>query len=295
MSLKVLIATAALRSRPGRPEPDRRTTAGNRRHESAGVGRTQGDQGRQGAHGQGFKANGIKYKFLEFKGESTFAEIKRVKEACLAGKHDAIISCGGGKCLDTGRSAAAKSAVNAGVVPPQVIPDLGANVACIQIPTIAATDAPTARVSVIYTEKGAMETFLVFPTNPTMILVDTKIIANAPAATLVSGMGDALATYFEADISNQTASPVLAGGLSTRTAQMMGRLAYDILMEYGVQAKHEAENHVVGQALDAVLEANILLSGLGYENGGLAAAHAIALSWTRVYDLFKVHRRTGSL
>jgi len=245
------------------------------------------------AMSKSMEAKGIKFGFVEFKGESTFDEIKRVKDACLSGKHDAIIACGGGKALDTGRAAAAGGAVNAGVVPPQVIENAGANVACIQVPTIAATDAPTAKVSVIYNAKGGMETFLVFPTNPAMIFVDTKIIANAPAETLVSGMGDALATYFEAAISDQTASPVLAGGLSTRTAQMMARLAFDTLMEYGVQAKLEAENHIAGQALEAVVEANILLSGLGYESGGLAAAHAIALSWTRVYHLFEVHPTHG--
>jgi glycerol dehydrogenase len=105
-----------------------------------------------------------------------------------------------------------------------------------------------------------------------MVFVDTQIIANAPAETLVSGMGDALATYFEAAISYQTAAPVLAGGLSTRTAQMMARFALDTLMEYGIQAKLEAENNVAGQALEAVVEANILLSGLGYETGSFAAA-----------------------
>jgi glycerol dehydrogenase len=242
---------------------------------------------------KGLEAKGLKFGFIEFKGESTFDEIKRVKEACLLGNHDAIIACGGGKALDTGRAAAAGSAVNAGVVPPQVIENMGANVACIQVPTIAATDAPTAKVSVIYNAQGAMETFLVFPTNPVMVLVDTKIIAEAPSETLVSGMGDALATYFEAAISEQTSSLVLAGGLSTRTAQMMARLAFDMLMEYGVQAKLEAESHVAGPAIEAVVEANILLSGLGYESGGLAAAHAIALSWTRVYHLFEMHPTHG--
>ena len=235
----------------------------------------------------------IRSDFLEFRGESTFDEIRRVKEACVTGEHDAIIACGGGKVLDTGRSAAAGNAVNAGVVPPEVIENIGADVPCIQVPTIAATDAPTAKVSVIYNDKGEFETFLVFPANPAMVFVDTQIIANAPAETLVSGMGDALATYFEAAISYQTAAPVLAGGLSTRTAQMMARFAFDTLMEYGIQAKLEAENNVVGQALEAVVEANILLSGLGYESGGLAAAHAIALSWTRVYDLFEVHPTHG--
>jgi len=235
----------------------------------------------------------IRSDFLEFRGECTFDEIRRIKEACVTGEHDVIIACGGGKVLDTGRSAAAGNAVNAGVVPPEVIENIGADVPCIQVPTIAATDAPTAKVSVIYNDKGEFETFLVFPANPAMVLADTQIIANAPVEALVSGMGDALATYFEAAISYQTAAPVLAGGLSTRTAQMMARFAFDTLMEYGIQAKLEAENNVAGQALEAVVEANILLSGLGYESGGLAAAHAVALSWTRVYDLFEVHPTHG--
>ncbi|MCP4577413.1 MAG: glycerol dehydrogenase [Deltaproteobacteria bacterium] len=242
---------------------------------------------------ESMKDKGIGFDFVEFGGECTFGEIQRIKDACISGSHDAIIACGGGKVLDTGRTASAGNAVNAGVVPPEMIEGIGANVPCIQVPTIAATDAPTAKVSVIYNDKGEFETFLVFQANPAMVFVDTQIIANAPAETLVSGMGDALSTYFEAAISYQTASPVLAGGLSTRTAQMMARFAFDTLMEYGVQAKIEAENSVVGQALEAVVEANILLSGLGYESGGLAAAHAIALSWTRVYDLFEVHPTHG--
>lgn len=35
------------------------------------------------------------------------------------------------------------------------------------------------------------------------------------------------------------------------------------------------ENHVVTDALEKIVETNILLSGLGFESGGLAAAHAI--------------------
>ncbi len=236
---------------------------------------------------------GIGSQFVEFGGECTFAEIERIRDACVSGSHDAIIACGGGKVLDTGRTASSGNAVNAGVVPPEMIEGIGANVPCIQVPTIAATDAPTAKVSVIYNPKGEFETFLVFQANPAMVFVDTQVIANAPTETLVSGMGDALSTYFEAAMSYRTGSPVLAGGLSTRTAQMMARFAFDTLMEYGYQAMLEAENNIPGQALEAVVEANILLSGLGYESGGLAAAHAIALSWTRVYDLFDVHPTHG--
>ncbi len=238
---------------------------------------------------------GLTGAFHTFGGETSWDEINTIKEACLSGNHDAIISCGGGKVLDAGRTAAAASGINAGVVPPEVIEGVGAGVPCIQIPTIAATDSPTAKVSVIYTDKGEFETFLIFPTNPAMVFVDTKVIAGAPADQLVYGMGDALATYFEADISCRTATPTLAGGLSSRTALNIAKLSFDTLMEYGLQAKIEVENNVAGPALEAVVEANILLSGLGYENGGLSAAHAIALSYTRIYDLFENHPTHGQL
>jgi glycerol dehydrogenase len=231
--------------------------------------------------------------FHTFGGETSWNEINKIKEACQKGGHDAIMSCGGGKVLDAGRTAAAANAINAGVVPPEVIEGVGAGIPCIQIPTIAATDAPTAKVSVIYNEKGEFETFLIFPTNPAMVFVDTEVIAKAPADQLVHGMGDALATYFEADISYRTATPTLAGGLCSRTALMVAQLAFDTLMQYGVQAKTEVENNIAGPALEAVIEANILLSGLGYENGGLSAAHAIALSYTRIYHLFEKHPSHG--
>jgi glycerol dehydrogenase len=236
---------------------------------------------------------GMTCAFHTFGGETSWKEINEIKEACQTGSHDAIMSCGGGKVLDAGRTAAASNAINAGVVPPEVIEGVGAGVPCIQIPTIAATDAPTAKVSVIYNEKGEFETFLIFPTNPAMVFVDTEVIAKAPANQLVHGMGDALATYFEADISYRTATPTLAGGLCSRTALMVAQLAFDTLMQYGVQAKTEVENNIAGPALEAVIEANILLSGLGYENGGLSAAHAIALSYTRIYHLFEKHPSHG--
>jgi glycerol dehydrogenase len=242
---------------------------------------------------QSITAKGMTCVFQPFGGETTWKEIGKIKRACQSGGHDAIISCGGGKVLDAGRTAAAAYAVNAGVTPPQVVAGVGAGVLCIQVPTIAATDAPTAKVSVIYDEKGAFETFLVFPTNPAMVFVDTEVIAKAPVTQLVSGMGDALATYFEADISYRTATPVLAGGQCSRTALMIAKLAFDTLMQYGVQAKIEVENKIAGPALEAIVEANILLSGLGYENGGLGAAHAIALSYTRIYPFFQKHPSHG--
>jgi glycerol dehydrogenase len=46
-------------------------------------------------------------------------------------------------------------------------------------------------------------------------------------------------------------------------------------MDFGVEAKMDAENHVVTAALEKIIEANTLLSGLGWESGGLATAHTL--------------------
>ena len=237
----------------------------------------------------------IKYAFLEFNRACTFEEIDRVKDACLAGNHDCIISCGGGKALDTGRAAAAGFAINTAVSPPQIMNPLGAGVDCIQVPTVAASDAPTASLSVIYDHKGIQIGAIVTRINPLMVLVDTSVIASAPVRTLVAGMGDALATFFEADAARRTDTPSIAGGKPLRTTGMMTRLCLDILLEFGEKALREVEAGEPGPALEAIVEANILLSGLGYECGGLAAAHAIAGSLTLIHDRFDPEPYHGEL
>ena len=59
------------------------------------------------------------------------------------------------------------------------------------------------------------------------------------------------------------------------TAMTLARLCYDVLMEFGLDAVRDVENHVVTPALEKVVEATTLLSGIGWESGGLACAHTI--------------------
>ena len=149
----------------------------------------------------------LNHAFVDFGGQCTWKEVERIKNICVKGDHDAIVSCGGGKTLDAGRCAASGPAVNVEKEPPEVFSKFGAGVPCINIPTVASTDAPTSAVSLIYTEKGTIEATMVFPTNPAMVLVDTSVIARAPVRLLVAGMGDALATFFEADMNHRTERP----------------------------------------------------------------------------------------
>jgi glycerol dehydrogenase len=200
-----------------------------------------------------------------FGGECSDEEIARLTAVVTGHQCDVVIGIGGGKVIDT-----AKAVGHAA----------GARVAI--VPTIASTDAPTSAVSVIYTPEGAFSRYLFVPRNPDLVLVDTLVIARAPVRFLVAGMGDALATWFEAESCRQSYSENQCGGLGTLAGYSLARLCYDTILEYGVAAKTSCEQNVVTPALSHVVEANTLLSGLGFESGGLASAHSIHNGLTRL-------------
>ena len=101
----------------------------------------------------------------------------------------------------------------------------------------ASTDAPCSALSVIYTENGVFEEYLFLPANPNMVLMDTEVIAKSPARLTVAGMGDALATYFEARAVQAKDALTCAGGRGTLAAHALAKLCFDTLMEEGVKAK----------------------------------------------------------
>lgn len=142
------------------------------------------------------------------------------------------------------------------------------------MPTIAATDAPCSALSVIYTPEGVFESFLVLHKNPDLVLVDTEVIARAPVRLFVSGMADGLSTWIEAETSYRTGTPGMQGTVATLAAMSLAKLCYETILENGYQARLAVEQGVATEAVERIVEANTLLSGIGFESGGLAAAHS---------------------
>ncbi len=113
------------------------------------------------------------------------------------------------------------------------------------------------------------------PRNPDLVLVDTRVIANAPMEFFIAGVSDALAPWLEAKAVAATFSNTIASDLPTATGTALARLSRDLLGENPIPAIAAARDYVVTPAFETVVEANTPLSGLGFESGGLAAAHAI--------------------
>ena len=205
-----------------------------------------------------FKGTDKKYEFGCFDGECSKKEIDKLIALATEKKCDVIVGIGGGKLIDTAKAVAYYKKA------PVVI-----------VPTIASTDAPCSALSVLYTDDGVFSEYLVLPHNPEVVLLDTQIIAQAPARLLVAGMGDALATYFEARAVKEAEKTTMAGGKPTLAAMALSELCYKTLLEEGFKAKVAMERGVCTKAVEHIIEANTFLSGLGFESGGLAAAHAI--------------------
>jgi glycerol dehydrogenase len=195
---------------------------------------------------------------VDFQGEATLAERSRVGNLAATEGCDISVAIGGGKVLDVGKGAA-----------------IDQKMRIVTVPTIASNDSPTSAASVWYDEFHNFQGFECWPFNPDLVLVDSRVIVNAPVRAFVAGMGDALSTWIEMEASMQSRTKNLSGGLPTMAAAALAKLAFDTLFEYGIDAKRDVENRNLTPAVEKVIEANTLLSGLGFESGSLATAHSI--------------------
>ena len=207
---------------------------------------------------ESFKDADCGLSFDYFNGECSKNEIDRISGIMKEKGCDLMIGIGGGKIFDTAKAVAFYNHT------PVII-----------CPTIASTDAPCSALSVIYTDDGVFEEYLFLPANPNMVMMDTDIIAKSPVRLTVSGMGDALATYFEARACKRSGAISFAGGKTTEAAMALAELCFNTLMEEGVKAKIALEAGACTEAVEKIIEANTLLSGIGFESAGLAGAHAI--------------------
>ena len=202
----------------------------------------------------------------KFGGECSDEEITRVTGIAKKAKCNVVVGLGGGKTLDTAKAVAHYLKI------PVVI-----------APTIASTDAPTSALSMIHEPTGEIKRPLWLEHNPNVVLIDSEIIVRAPARFLTAGMGDAISKWFETDSCRRKQVSTSSGYKGSIIAYSLGVMCYQTLIKYGPKAKKDCDAHQVTRALEQVIQANTLLSGISFESGGLAAAH----SFDRGFGLLK--------
>lgn len=217
-----------------------------------------------------FEGSGLPVYFETFGGVSSVGEIEKMRRLVRDNKVQVVCGVGGGSAIDTAKATAYYEKK------PVVI-----------VPTVCATDAPCTGLSVIYHDDGRFDQYLFYPKNPDAVIVDTAVIAQSPVRFLVAGMGDALGTYFEARVCERNDAPSLENGGVTRSAMALCRLCYDTLLENGIKAKAAVEQGLLTPAVEAIVEADTYLSGVGADNGGLAVAHSVYNGFTALEECEK--------
>jgi glycerol dehydrogenase len=202
---------------------------------------------------------------LPFRGEVTVVELEALANAAKDCDARLIVGIGGGKALDAAKGVALRCGVR-----------------FISVPTVASNDGPIGMALAVYDNEHRISAIEVMPRNPEAVIVDTQLIAEAPAQFLRCGIGDALAKKFEAEASLRD------GGLSAhhapqlRTGFYIADGCYRTIREHGVAAMAAAGSGVPNVAFEAVVEAALLMAGLSFENGGLGLAHGLTRGLVRI-------------
>lgn len=181
------------------------------------------------------------------------AGLATMRQAVEAHKADLIIGVGGGKALDAAKLLAYQC-----------------HLPVVTIPTSAATCAAWTALSNVYSEQGAFLYDVSLENCPDLLLLDYDLIATAPAYTLVAGIGDAIAKWYEASVSSGNSEQTLIV-----SAVQQARVLRDILFQKSAAALQSPGSAVWREVVDATVLLAGVIGGLGGAECRTVAAHAV--------------------
>jgi glycerol dehydrogenase len=197
--------------------------------------------------------------FAVFSGKGTRSDAAGLAKKATDFGADIIVGAGGGLALDTAKAVAYEMDL------PLVI-----------VPTIASTDAPCSAEALQYTDDHQFDREIKLKRNPDVIIVDSQIIAEAPTRFFVAGMGDALATWIEAQTCENSGAKNFSEGMATAAGLAIARLAYDIILEFGEAAKLAVDENAVTHSISV---------GLGILKGAEHCLHGELVGFSTIVNL----------
>jgi len=213
--------------------------------------------------------DGVALQWLDFPGECTAATIAALAGRVAPGAGLAVLGLGGGKAIDTAKGVA------------KVLGERGDAARLLIAPTVASNDSPTSRLIVVYDDAHVLAEVRLMARNPDAVLVDTEVICRAPARFFAAGLGDALSKRFEAAQCAAAGGRNFFGGRPLGLALAMGERCHSTIRADGLAALARVRSGAgPDAAVERVVEATVLLSGLAFESGGLSLAHALNRGFT---------------
>ncbi|MDJ0659920.1 MAG: iron-containing alcohol dehydrogenase family protein [Crocosphaera sp.] len=207
-----------------------------------------------------FKQFSLTANFDSYAPDCSETSLKNLAQTTQNHQADLIIGVGGGKALDTAKLLAHQ----------QQLP-------IVTIPTSGATCAAWTALSNVYSNQGAFQYDVPLSRCPDLLILDYNLIKTAPKRTLVAGIGDAIAKWYEASVSSGNSSATL-----TIAAVQQARVLRDLLLQKSVNAL----DNIGGEDWREVVNATVLLAGviggLGGANCRTVAAHAVHNGLTHI-------------
>jgi glycerol dehydrogenase-like iron-containing ADH family enzyme len=209
-----------------------------------------------------FTAQSLNAKSISYRPDCSESTIEALQTAFDLHQADFVIATGGGKSLDAAKLIAFKQ-----------------DCPIVTIPSCGATCAAWTALSNIYTDEGAFRYDVGLFRCPDLLILDYELVLTAPKRTLVAGIGDAIAKWYEASVSS---------GSSTQTFVMaavnQAKVLHDLLLDQSIEA---LENPGSDRWCE-VVDATVLLAGVSGGIGGAqcrtVAAHAVHNGLTQLHE-----------
>ncbi|MEM6835775.1 MAG: iron-containing alcohol dehydrogenase family protein [Cyanobacteria bacterium P01_C01_bin.120] len=182
--------------------------------------------------------------------EGILARLHRDRERHQA---DVIIGVGGGKVMDAAKLVAYQ-----------------AGLPVVTIPSSAATCAAWTALSNVYSDSGAFLYDVALDRCPDLLILDYDLVATAPQRTLIAGIGDALAKWYEGSVSSGNSAQTLV-----IAAVQQARVLRDLLLQKTPAALAEPGGEAWREVVDACVLLAGVMGGLGGAQCRTVAAHAV--------------------
>ncbi|MDJ0510511.1 MAG: iron-containing alcohol dehydrogenase family protein [Crocosphaera sp.] len=207
-----------------------------------------------------FQKHNLSARFKSYAPDCCEKSLEQLTQGIQEHQADLIIGVGGGKSLDLAKLLAHQ----------QHLP-------VVTIPTSGATCAAWTALSNIYSPQGAFQYDVPLLRCPDLLILDYEIIKTAPKRTLVAGIGDAIAKWYEASVSSGNATATL-----TIAAVQQARVLRDILLQKSVVALENVGSEDWKEVVNASVLLAGVIGGLGGANCRTVAAHAVHNGLTHI-------------